>query len=454
MNIEQQVRQNEPENIHIEYTSKEATSHKIARELVAMSNAEGGTIVIGVRDDDNGCPDELENVTKTDDIARSASDVLYERVAPPLEFDSELIEIDSCTLLSFSVTPSEQLRSYEHKGIEEPVFPIRRQTEVRYLSGNEINQHFDEVYAQQQQKRTDELLRLSDEELDTDFEEYFIKAPDGHISEICLFSDVYYPGEPTRIRLSADYIPEQKAEHIFACLDAIFDLSLENAYFTLNQETGAWIGRGFYNFVSNLRNREARYQDVLNSDYNLELYGNEQAVLTADFNMPYTESSVIIYAVPFSNEQGYRHLTINFLIDGNPVDVRPLIEFSERINLNLSTSEKTEINSDGFRNPDRIPVEVTERTTREGFVGDRRSVDGAICANPFYDREELLRKELRFENPTPLATYEKLYGFLHDWDDADNPQEYDSKQLIVKDWNSFTAGVYANVKEIQFTINW
>lgn len=454
MSIEQQIRQNEPENIRLEYTSKEAGSHKIARELVAMSNADGGTIVVGIRDDDNGCPDELENVENTDDIARSASDVLYERVAPPLEFESELIEIGGSTLLSLSVSSSEQLRSYEHKRIEEPVFPVRRQTEVRYLSGNEVNQHFDEVYSQREQKFSDDLLRLPDEELETGLEEYFIEAPDGHISEICLFSDIYYPGDPTRIRLSDDYIPEQKAEHIFACLDAIFDISMGDAYFTLNQENGAWIGRGFYNFVSNLRNREKRYQEIHESGYDLEMYGNEQAVLTADFGMVYPESTVVIYAAPFSNEDGYRHLTVNFLINGNPADIRPLIEFSERANLLLTTSHKTKIHSDGFKNPSRIPVEVTERTTRSSFIGEGRSIDGAFCANPFFGREDLLKRELEVKRPIPLAKYKEIYGFLHHWDEAESPEEYDTEQLVVRDWNSFTEGVYANVKEIQFTINW
>jgi hypothetical protein len=454
MNVEQRIRREEPEDLHLEYTSKKATSHKIARELAAFANAEGGTIVVGIRDDENGSPDEIEDVRNTDDIARSASDVLYERVAPPLDFDSELIEIDSCTLLSLSVSPSEDLRSYEHKGIEEPVFPVRRQTEVRYLSGNEVSQHFEEVYSQQNQKYSDELLRLSDEELETGLEEYFIKSPDGHISEICLFSDIHYPGDLRRIRVSDDYLPEQKVEHIFACLDAVFDISVGDAYFTLNQENGAWIGRGFKNFVSNLRNREKRYTDIIEGDYELELYGDEQAVLTADFGMVYPESAVIIYAAPFSNEEGYRHLTINFLIKGDPIDVRPLIEFSERTDLYLGTSEETNIIADGFEDTSSIPVEVIERTTRPNSIGEGGSVDGAICGNPFFGRDELLNQELKFGNPSPLAKYEKLYGFLHDWDDPRDPHKYDAKRLVIHDWNSFTEGVYANVKEVQFGINW
>lgn len=454
MNLKQQITEKEPEGIRLEYTSKEATSHKIARELVAMSNAEGGAIVIGIRDDESGRPDQLENVESTDDIARSASDVLYERVQPPLEFDTELVEIDGCTLLALSVTSSDQLRSYEHKRIEEPVFPIRRQTEVRYLSGSEVNEHYEEVFARQNRRDSDELLRLPDETLDSENDEYFIEAPDGHISEICIFSNLYYPGNPTRIRVSTDYIPEQKAEHIFASLETIFEISIGDANFTLNQENGAWVGKEYYNFVKNLRNRQERYRAVHESDYDLSLYGNEQAVLVADFGMVYPESTLIVYAAPFSSEDGYRHLTLNFFTDGQPVDVRPLIEFSERTNLDLYTSYKTGIHGEGFENPSRIPVDVVERTTRSGSWGDGASVDGAICENPFYDRENLLRSELDVDRPIPLANYRELYGFLRDCDDSDSPSEYESEALVVRDWNSFTEGVYANVKEVQFSINW
>lgn len=457
MDAKQWLRQKRPEDDRLEYKSREVGNKKVAKELAAMSNADGGIVILGVREDDDGKPRTFEDIESTDNVARGVSDVLNERVEPFPDFNTESFNFEGKTLLALSVPSSDQLHSYYHERIEEPVFLTRRHTEIRYLSGHEVNEYFKEVYEEQfPDSSREELLRLPDDRLETQFDEYFIEAPDGHISKICLFSDIYHPGNPQRITMGTSYIPEERAEHILACLDAVFDISIGDAYFTINQSNGAWIGQGYYNFVSNLRSRDERYRLVRESGYDLDLYKHDQAVLVTRFGMVYPESTLLLYAAPFKNMEGYRYLNINFLISGTPTDIRPLIEFSERTKIRLNPSEGVKITSDAIQNPSAIPVKVVQRTIRSESVGENthRSVDGAICVNPFFDNEEWLQKYTNISQPVPIANYKKLYAFLHHWDDPEDPEEYNTQQFRVYDWNEFAKSTYANVKEVRFGINW
>ena len=153
---------------------------------------------------------------------------------------------------------------------------------------------------------------------------------------------------------------------------------------------------------------------------------------------------------------GYRHISINFLIDGYPTDIRPLIEFVERTDLHLSQAHEVSIPTDGIEDPSSIPVKVVERSVRSDVpVGEgHRSVDGALIANPFYDNLEYVEYALDLEGLSPLTKYQFMFGNLIDWDELEDPHDYEAKRIFVTDWNEFARGVYGNVKEIRFDMNW
>lgn len=453
MDIVNRIDRGDPEDQRLEYKSEEVTNRKIALELTAFANHQGGVVVLGVRDNTDGEPDIIQNVSKPHERTEAVTNVIYERVEPNLDFDSDTVLIDGNTLLVFEVGSSEVLHSFRDDTIGEPIYPVRRNTRVGYLQGHEIEQHYREQLEQVERETRDDLLRLPEGE----HSNYFIKAPDGHISDICIFSNVYHPGDPVRIHLRIDYQPEIVVEHVFAILDEIFQLSRMESSFTINQSNAAWIGEGFQNFVHNLRAQEKRYEEVsAEQEYELALYGNEQAVLVSELGNWYPESTVLIYAAPFAEDEGYRHLSINFLIDGYPVDVRPLVEFLERANLHLSTAKEISIPTDGIPEPSRIPVEVLERSVGsiEFPDGEHQSIKGAVCANPFFDEFAFLDESLDIEGVSPLTKYDRIFGYLIDWDDTDEPHEYTAKRFLVTDWNEFTRGIYANVKEVRFDINW
>lgn len=451
MDISERIERGDPEDSRLEYKSKEVDNQKIALELAAMANSQGGSLILGVRENNDGEPELIQNVSNPHERVEAVTNVIYDRVEPNLDFNSDMPRVDGNTLVAFTVDQASTLHSFLHSRIDEPVFPVRRNTRVGYLHGHEVAQHYEASV--EGDESDEEYLRFPDGESSN----YFLRAPDGHISDVCIFSTVYYPGNPVRIDVRAGRLHDVEVEHIFAVLEDLFSLSNGESSFTINQSNAAWIGRGFYNFVYNLRDQEERYSEAeQEQDYDLDLYGNEQAVFISNLDMVYPGSTIIVYAGPFVQHDGYRNIAVNFLIDGHPADVRPLIEFSERIGLPLSQAHDVVISTDGIREPSQIPVKVIDKSVRADVPQseDYRTVDGVICVNPFVNHLEFLEQELELDGLSPVTKYDRLFAYLRDWDYVDEDNEYEAKRFLVTDWNEFTSGIYANVKEIRFDVNW
>jgi len=451
MEFSERIDRGDPEDSRLEYKDKDADNPDIARELAAMANSQGGSLVLGIRENDDGEPDVIQDVPYPHQRVEAVTNVIYDRVEPNLEFDTDTPQVEGNTVVGFIVDQSNTLHSFRNSKIDEPVFPVRRNTRVGYMHGHEVAEHYEKQVDSEDSE--EEYLRLPDGESSN----YFSRAPDGHISDICLFSNIYHPGNPVRIHVRAGRLPDAEVEHVFAVLEDLFGLSSGDSAFTINQSNAAWMGRGYRNFVYNLRNQKERYQEAEEEhDYDLKLYGNEQAVFISNFDMVYPESTILIYAGPFSGHEGYRNLAINFLIDGYPADIRPLIEFAERTDLYLSQAHEVSIPTDGIREPERIPVKVIEQSVRGDIPQheDHRTVDGVVCVNPFVDNLEVLEHELNLEGLSPITKYDRLFAYLRDWDYVDEDNEYEAKRFLVTDWNEFTRGIYANVKEIRFDVNW
>lgn len=451
MEIRERIDRGDPEDSRLEYKDKAEDNPDIALELAAMANSQGGSLILGVRDNDDGEPEVIQDVPNPHVRVEAVTNVIYDRVEPNLEFDVATPRINGNTIVGFTVDQSSTLHSYLHPKMREHLFPVRRNTRIGYMHGHEVAEHYENQIDSDDSDK--EYLRLPDGESSN----HFIRAPDGHISDICIFSNRYYPGKPVRIHVRAGHIHNIEAEHIFAVLEDLFRLSSGESSFTINQSNAAWIGKGFYNFVYNIREQEERYERAEKEyDYEIDLYGNEQAVFISNLDYAYPESTIIIYAGPFVEIDGYRNVAINFLIDGYPADVRPLIEFSERTDLHLSQAHEVSIPTDGIRDPGRIPVEVVDKSVRSDIPAseDHRTVDGLVCLNPFFRKLETVNHLLDLEDLSPLTKYDRLFAYLRDWDYADEDKEYEAKRFLVTDWNEFTRGVYANVKEIQFGANW
>ncbi len=94
------IRQGEHQRLDFKYAITD--SRKIARSLVAFANSEGGTLLIGVRD--NG---SLAGVRSEEEIYMiETAAILWCR--PEVSFTTQVHEIDNTTILEVIVPPSEK----------------------------------------------------------------------------------------------------------------------------------------------------------------------------------------------------------------------------------------------------------------------------------------------------------------------------------------------------------
>lgn len=159
------------EDYHLEFKSAAALERPeiIGREVVAMLNAEGGEIWVGLRDED-GLAVELEGVPHADRAAESLLDSLVERLDPTPAQDEVRIEPvaldDEHSVLKIVVQPKEERRPYAFLKSGGWHFPVRIGNRVRKMTRNELfgrgRQEISEE-AQQLEAAIDRVLRERDE---------------------------------------------------------------------------------------------------------------------------------------------------------------------------------------------------------------------------------------------------------------------------------------------------
>lgn len=140
MELAEIVRTEQPENRHLAYVSQHTGSRRIVERLVGMANGEGGTVVVGVHVGDDGVPSRVEDVECRETIAREVEEVATERVEGALEYRVETFEVESKRLVGFTAPPGNGVRSHRDECVEKPVFPVRRRTELEYLTGRDLSQ--------------------------------------------------------------------------------------------------------------------------------------------------------------------------------------------------------------------------------------------------------------------------------------------------------------------------
>jgi len=146
MEVAQLLRNGERENRHLAYASKHLDRRRVVEILVGMGNAEGGTVVVGVRaDEEEGRPTGFENVEYRDQIVIDVDGIIEERVEPCLDYRMELFMVRGQRLLAFTVPPADALWSYTPETVANPVFPVRRRTEIEYLSGRDLSYYYESL---------------------------------------------------------------------------------------------------------------------------------------------------------------------------------------------------------------------------------------------------------------------------------------------------------------------
>jgi hypothetical protein len=459
------IEENLPESNRLEYKSKEANWDDIAKEIVAFANHAGGQVIVGIRENEGGIQ-EVQDVQSAQMTKTGVTQKIAKKVEPTIEPEFEIEEYEGKTLLHIIVEESGRVHSFED---DVPVFPVRQNDITEYLHGHEITQYIgssqrgegsdtdiQEELEEQEDASEEEETQLLEIEKPESRENWFTRAPEGHISDVCLFSRAYFPREAARVTFRNPKISIEMLDHILGVVDRVF--GLKNDYFVINQTNGAWFGRGLGNYMKNIHQQSERYSKA-SDGYELEKYKSEQAIFIANIYDPYPESTIVIYAEPWVTEDFCRHFTINLLLDGHPADTRPLYTVSELCEMHLDHIYDESIESVGIERPQEIPVgpiseyawdDLSDISEKE----NRRSVSDVVCGNPFFGKEGLLKRALNSDSVSPISNYtECLANLMHYYNKGDDV-DLTTERFEVTDLNDVLVGVNVNLQHVNFQVNW
>lgn len=133
------INANKQEGNRLEYKGPGARPDSILKELVAFANTDGGTLLIGITENDDSL--SVEGVADDEDPS-GLEEWLHNKIRDTVEPDIEIgytVETHAGeTLIRIDVDPHENLHSFEPSN--KPVFPYRSGSSTGYVGGYELTQ--------------------------------------------------------------------------------------------------------------------------------------------------------------------------------------------------------------------------------------------------------------------------------------------------------------------------
>lgn len=132
----------EKESLHLEFKSREALKRPemIAREVVAMLNAQGGVVWVGLRDDDHRAV-EVEPIPGAERERRRLRDYLVDTIEPSPESDEVAVDVvaaDRGEILRIEAHPKPDRLPYAHLKESGRWFVVRISDRTRPMTREEI----------------------------------------------------------------------------------------------------------------------------------------------------------------------------------------------------------------------------------------------------------------------------------------------------------------------------
>lgn len=125
----------EGESRDFELKDKRIDRATVVKELVALGNTEGGTIVVGASEQGDNI--KIQTIDDPREWEESINQCLVERTDPPFDVDFSIEETGDGRVVTFSVGEFSTLRTFDPDNQKHCV-PRRAGTTTTYLGGSEI----------------------------------------------------------------------------------------------------------------------------------------------------------------------------------------------------------------------------------------------------------------------------------------------------------------------------
>lgn len=438
MNISTILEDGVIEHKRLEYKSADARPASIVKQLVAMANRDGGQVIVGVKENDGEIValQDVNSEGNPSGLEEALHNSIRDNVEPVIELDFELVEHNSKTLISISVTNSDRLHSFADN---KPVFPIRHGSTTRYLSGLELP---DRRLTPDQSTVDDSNSSATDPEKadgndadkntaqsgrrlspihpgwnngthmsttveslpDTDPPTYsapanrLILETGGH--RIAVFGSLGLDPMRTNnstIRLK-DYINLHKLENLASCIRTIEQRTTGSAYrshsYAIKYGSRQLVGRGIDNFLQDAH----RVPEICSR----LLPGNQTA----------TDSAKPVGVLTFPFQDGVGILEVQWdgaslrsgrssfytILENIPLDTTPYQDLYDELGGEpQSLKELTHVQSIRINRGSVIPLDETQIVTfrpEDEFVHQE-----VVAANPFYNAEEQISSAFDIDLP-------------------------------------------------------
>lgn len=451
MDIERLLDEGIIESSDVEFKHEDVPNEKIAKEIAAFSNSGGGSVLIGIAEEDDELT--LTGVENPQKVEEEVSQTMSRWISPRLDPEVNVHGVDGETLVQFITSGDHVAHSW---GIEKPLFPVRQGSTIAYLKGHDLRHRYSSYPEDQSvnegSNSATEFKQLSSQQRWLDHGPHYIPKTNGHIAHVCTFGEMYVPADPVRVTAKGNRPDFQMLEHNLSCLAETFALQDVHGHFTINQETAAWVGAGLSNFLDAIKSQQDRYKEAEIHPQNL--YKCEEAVFIANPSLPYSESLLVIYAEPWISDDFCRHFEVVLLTDGHPIDTRPLNELKDESSLSFGTGESITASGAGLARPETMPVRSIEevRGQTSDPVGEGNEIIGYILENPFEGDEERISSHLSSGVSTPLSEFSRLYGHFLQLPPADF-DKIEPAHFQVYDYGEFS-NLPLNAAHVDFQLNW
>lgn len=439
------------ESLNLEYKDKRAGNHDIVKELVAFSNASGGTLILGVRED-AGKIEQIQDVTDFSQREETVNQIISSNVQPPIQVDCGEHEVGGKTVVSFSVDETEQVHSFSEGS--QPVYPRRQGSTIDYMGAQEVRNRMqgDLSPPSQHEEEHSPLDNPLDEEIQmVDIPDiHFSPIPEGYINRVCTFSSVHWPQNPYSANILLGEPTNEELIEIFTALVSFFQFRTDTSWFTIHQQTGAWFGRGIHDYLSALLQEDYRMAKVP-EEYDLTTYKNAIGVFVGEIESPYPESCMLVHVEPWHGRGHCRRMTIEIIFNGVPLDTRPIENFLGELEAGMTNAEKKSISKDIFPHPDKLPVETLDligSPWKDDFVSD------AVCQNPLFGNEDAISAYMDLFDSGGIAEYQYIPGHIRDHHPRAEPKEYDSTGFVVTEFDEIGERIPVSLHNVDFKINW
>jgi len=405
MNIDTIIDSDESERIDLEYKHPKAAVKSITKELVALANSGGGHLILGI-EEDGGKIVSVHSVDDPSSKEEAIQQCIRELVNPRLRVETtsetytgESDQWEGLTVVVFSARAGNRVYSYREGG-SEIVFPHRLGSTTDYMTGDDMLQFIQtgtrpgregsQESERQELADPSEFDPAADESDDLNFsvtrDPPYRFSPGGGTP--VTFRDTISFFQPYGIEGSNINVEKEELKSLLKDLKAYLGGNYANGRFAISQINASWYGEGIGNFVESIFSSAQRY-NTTPPDFDLDKHHSEEAVFVTmtDFGLLIIRSRNGARSEEFLDE-----CSINFIVEGIPVDTRSILGFLQDSNYEIDNAKPIDLRSEVLRYPEgNIQVDVVELIQSQY---DGEFVGWALAKNPFFEEPDLLLDDL------------------------------------------------------------